>query len=121
SWLTDVDIPISEGQMNLNWATIMKTVQSDPYQFFADGGWSFLTGEGDSEEEDEEDEESEFEVSDEDASDEDVESEAGSEDDYSSDASGSDASGDESEEEEGEDWDEMERKAAREDKRLGAS
>lgn len=122
SWLTDVDIPISEGQMNLNWATIMKTVQSDPYQFFADGGWSFLTGEGDSEEEDEEDEESEFEVSDPDPSDEDVESEAGSEDDYSSDDSGSDASGGESEEEEeGEDWDEMERKAAREDKRLGAS
>ena len=33
SWLTDVDIPISEGQMNLNWVQIMKTVLADPYQF----------------------------------------------------------------------------------------
>ncbi|CUM65980.1 uncharacterized protein PRCAT00003634001 [Priceomyces carsonii] len=114
SWLTDVDIPISEGQMNLNWAKIMKTVQSDPYQFFADGGWNFLTGDGESSEEDEEDEESEFEVSDENPSDEDVASEAGSEDDYSSDASGGSDSFDELEE--GEDWDEMEKKAARADR-----
>ena len=41
SWLTDVDIPISEGQMNLNWVQIMKTVLADPYQFFIDGGWAF--------------------------------------------------------------------------------
>lgn len=119
SWLTDVDIPISEGQMNLNWGTIMKTVLSDPYQFFADGGWSFLTGEGDSDEEDEEDEESEFEASDEDPSDEEVESEA-SEDDYSSGGgSDSDASGDEEASDDGDDWDEMEKKAAREDKQFG--
>lgn len=119
SWLTDVDIPLSEGQMNLNWGTIMKTVQSDPYQFFADGGWSFLTGDGDSDASDEEEEESEFEVSDEDPSDEEVESEQDSEDDYSSGGGSdeSDASADESDE--GEDWDEMERKAAREDKRAG--
>ncbi|CAK7900569.1 FACT complex subunit Spt16p [[Candida] anglica] len=119
SWLTDVDIPISEGQMNLNWGTIMKTVQSDPYQFFADGGWVFLTGDGTSDSEGEDDEESEFEVSDVDPSDEDVESEPESEDDYSSDG-GSDASGSEMDDEsEGEDWDEMEKKAAREDQRLG--
>lgn len=116
NWLTDVDIPISEGQMNLNWGSIMKTVQADPYQFFADGGWSFLTGTGESDDEDEEEEESEFEVSDPDPSDEDVGSgEDESEDDYSE-GSGSDASGSEvGEESDGDDWDEMEKKAARED------
>jgi Nucleosome binding factor SPN, SPT16 subunit len=119
SWLTDVDIPLSEGQMNLNWATIMKTVQSDPYQFFADGGWSFLTGSGDSDDEEEDEEESEFEVSDDDPSDEEVVS-AASEDDYSSGGGGSDSDASDAEsEEEGEDWDEMEKKAAREDREFG--
>lgn len=117
SWLTDVDIPYSEGQMNLNWGAIIKTVVADPYQFFADGGWKFLTGEGESEDEEEMLEESEFEVSDEDPTDESDESAESEEDDYSS-GSGSD-SGSEEEVSEGEDWDEMERKAAREDKRFG--
>ncbi|KAK6455276.1 global regulator of transcription [Scheffersomyces xylosifermentans] len=116
NWLTDVDIPLSEGQMNLNWGAILKTVQADPYQFFADGGWSILTGAGDSEDEEEEEEESEFEVSDEDPSDEEVESAQESEDDYSSGGdSGSDASADGDDSDEGEDWDEMEKKAAKED------
>ncbi|EAZ63268.2 global regulator of transcription [Scheffersomyces stipitis CBS 6054] len=115
NWLTDVDIPLSEGQMNLNWGAILKTVQADPYQFFADGGWSILTGVGDSDEEDEEDEESEFEASDDDPSDEEVESEEASEDNYSSGGSESEGSGDE--ESEGDDWDEMEKKAAKEDSR----
>ncbi|RLV90278.1 FACT complex subunit SPT16 [Spathaspora sp. JA1] len=118
SWLTDVDIPISEGQMNLNWATIMKTVLADPYQFFVDGGWSFLTGDGESGDEDEESEESEFEVSDEDPQDEDEEEpESDASDDYSGSGSDSEGSFDE-ESEDGEDWDEMEKKAAREDKRF---
>ncbi|GMF00295.1 unnamed protein product [[Candida] boidinii] len=87
AWLTDVDIPFSEGAVNLNWNTIMKTIQADPYQFFIDGGWSFL-GDGSDEEGSgsEEEEESEFEVSDEDPSDEDVASEG----DYSEEGSGSD-------------------------------
>ncbi|PSK35602.1 FACT complex subunit SPT16 [Candidozyma pseudohaemuli] len=117
-WLTDVDIPYSEGQMNLNWGAIMKQVLSDPYSFFSDGGWRILTGDGESEEEDSEEEESEFEASDEDPSDEEVDSDDGSEDAYSSDGSGS-ASGEEEEESEGEDWDELERKAARDDNRRG--
>ncbi|WEJ94943.1 FACT complex subunit spt16 [Yamadazyma tenuis] len=114
NWLTDVDIPISEGQMNLNWPSIMKTVLADPYQFFVDGGWSFLTGTGESSDEEEEDEESEFEASDDDPSDEEVVSEG--EDDYSE--AGSDSgsgSEDVGEESDGDDWDEMEKKAARED------
>ncbi|KAI5965899.1 SPT16 [Candida pseudojiufengensis] len=118
SWLTDVDIPISEGQMNLNWAQIIKTVQADPYQFFLDGGWSFLTGAGDSDESEEEDAESEFEASDEDPQDE---SEV-SEDDYESEGDSDDFSGSGSEaesEESGEDWDEMEKKAAKADRQAG--
>ncbi|ODQ79146.1 hypothetical protein BABINDRAFT_63879 [Babjeviella inositovora NRRL Y-12698] len=121
SWLTDVDIPLSEGAINLNWPTIMKTVQSDPYQFFVDGGWSFLAGDDDEDESDEE-EESEFEVSDEDPSDEEVVSEA---DDSDASADGSDSEGgsgsgsDFDEESEADDWDEMDRKAARDDARRG--
>ena len=117
NWLTNVDIPFSEGQMNLNWGALMKTILSDPYSFFADGGWRGLTGEGDSDEEESEEEESEFEASDDDPSDEEVASEEESEeDDYSSD--GSEGSGSD-EESEGDDWDELERKAAREDSRRG--
>ncbi|KAK3063637.1 FACT complex subunit spt16, partial [Teratosphaeriaceae sp. CCFEE 6253] len=62
-WLDSVDIPYSEGPLNLNWATIMKTVIADPHQFFADGGWSFLSTESDSEDDGEEEEESAFEAS----------------------------------------------------------
>lgn len=117
NWLTNVDIPFSEGQMNLNWGALMKTILSDPYSFFADGGWRGLTGEGDSDEEESEEEESEFEASDDDPSDEEVASEEESEEeDYSSD--GSEGSGSD-EESEGDDWDELERKAAREDSRRG--
>lgn len=113
SWLTNVDIPFSEGQMNLNWPSIMKTVLADPYQFFIDGGWSFLTGTGESDSEEEDDDESEFEASDEDPSDEDVASDEAS-DDYSE---GSDSGLEEFDDDESvDDWDEMEKKAAREDK-----
>ncbi|GEQ72203.1 hypothetical protein JCM33374_g5890 [Metschnikowia sp. JCM 33374] len=119
NWLTNVDIPFSEGQMNLNWGALMKTINSDPYAFFSDGGWRCLTGDGESEEESEE-EESEFEASDEDPSDEEVDSEADSEDAYSSDGSeGSGSGSGEEESDEGDDWDELERKAARDDSRRG--
>jgi nucleosome binding factor SPN SPT16 subunit len=117
SWLTDVDIPYTESTINLNWSTIMKTLQGDPKQFFLDGGWSFLAGNSDDEASEESEEESEYEVSDEDPEDEDVESE----DDYSEggddDDSGSDFSGDDDDDESGsgDDWDELEKKAARED------
>lgn len=119
NWLTNVDIPFSEGQMNLNWGTLMKTINSDPYAFFADGGWRCLTGDGDSDMDESEEEESEFEVSDEDPSDEDVASDEESEDAYSSDGSDASGSGSGGEESEGEDWDELERKAAREDNNRG--
>ncbi|WPH01625.1 Hypothetical protein R9X50_00447400 [Acrodontium crateriforme] len=116
-WLDSVDIPFSEGPLNLNWATIMKTVIADPYQFFKDGGWSFLATDSDSEDDEPSEEESAFEVSDEDlASDESSEDESEFDDDASADASDEDASDDD---EEGEDWDEMEKKAAKKDRERG--
>lgn len=91
AWLTDVDIPYSEGPVNLNWPTIMKTIQSDPYGFFQDGGWSFLGGDGDSEnEEDEESAESDFNPSDADPEDEEDYSEEEEEDDDDADVSDDD-------------------------------
>lgn len=71
AWLTDVDIPFSEGPVNLNWPTIMKTINADPYGFFQDGGWSFLGGDDDEDAEmEEESAESDFDPSDENPEDE---------------------------------------------------
>ncbi|KAJ5911042.1 FACT complex subunit s.t1.c16 [Penicillium subrubescens] len=112
-WLDSVDIAYTEGPLNLNWTTIMKTVVSDPYGFFADGGWSFLAAESDSEGSDEE-EESAFELSDSElAADESSEEDSEYDEDASADGSEAEFSGDE---ESGEDWDELEKKAKRQDK-----
>jgi len=46
SSLSSVDIPMSEGPVNLSWGTIMKHVNENPYEFFTQGGWSFLGGAG---------------------------------------------------------------------------
>ena len=115
-WLDSVDIPYSEGPLNLNWATIMKTVIADPHQFFKDGGWSFLSTESDSEGSDEEEEESAFEVSE-----EELASEASSEDEseFDDDASAEASEEEVSEDEDGEDWDELEKKAAKKDREGG--
>ena len=118
-WLTDMDIPYTVSTINLNWSTIMKSLQEDPHQFFLDGGWSFLaTGSDDEGSDASEEEISEYEASEDDASDESAfsEEEEGSdaEGDFSDDGS-EDFDGD-SEEEEGEDWDDLERKAAKADR-----
>ena len=117
-WLDSVNIPYSEGPLNLNWGTIMKTVIADPHQFFADGGWSFLATESDSEDGDSEEEESAFEMSDEElaASEVSSEDESDFDDDASADAS-EDASADD--ESAGEDWDELEKKAKKKDREVG--
>ncbi|KAJ5641585.1 FACT complex subunit s.t1.c16 [Penicillium lividum] len=114
-WLDSVDIAFTEGPLNLNWTTIMKTVVSDPYGFFADGGWSFLAAESDSEGGSDDEAESAFELSDSElaAADESSEEDSEFDDDASADASEEDFSGDE---ESGEDWDELEKKAKRQDK-----
>lgn len=113
---SSVDIPLSEGPVNLNWGPIMKTINEDPYEFFQQGGWTFLGGSAGGEESDGDDvsdSESDFE-----AEQEQSESSEDSESAYSED--GSDASDDEgsgsdfgSEGSEGDDWDELERKAAK--------
>ncbi|KAK2467068.1 hypothetical protein APHAL10511_001326 [Amanita phalloides] len=116
NWLDSVDIPMSEGPVNLNWGPIMKHINESPYDFFQNGGWSFLGGAGGAESERSEESNSESEF------------EAGSEAFVSSESSkaeseygDSDASGSESdysgEESDGEDWDELERKAAKADQR----
>lgn len=115
-WLDSVDIPYSEGPLNLNWATIMKTVIQDPHEFFKEGGWSFLATESDDEDgEEDEEEESEFEGSGDDAaSEESSEDESEFDDDASAEASEEDVS-----EDEGEDWDELEKKAKKKDRESG--
>ena len=37
---------MSEGPVNLNWPPIMKMINDNPYDFFQNGGWSFLGGPG---------------------------------------------------------------------------
>lgn len=113
-WLDSVDIPFTEGPLNLNWATIMKTVTSDPHQFFADGGWSFLSTETDDEGDGDEEEESAFEVSESELA---ISDESSDESDF--DENASDEMSDEGSEEdfsEGESWDELDKKAAKKDK-----
>lgn len=116
-WLDSVNIPFSEGPLNLNWPTIMKTITSDPHQFFADGGWSFIGAESD-EEDDDESEESAFEMDDSDMAASDESSEDDSDFDSNASADASEA-GSGSEDEEGEDWDALEEKAKRKDREGG--
>lgn len=112
-WLDSVNITFSEGPLNLNWPTIMKTVTADPHQFFVDGGWSFLSSETDDDDDDEESEESAFEMSDEElqASEESSDEES----DFDSNASADASEGSDDGESDGEDWDELEKKAKRKD------
>ncbi|KIV92656.1 hypothetical protein PV10_03929 [Exophiala mesophila] len=119
-WLDSVDIAYTEGPLNLAWGTIMKTVTTDPHQFFKDGGWSFLGTDSDDENSEESEEESAFEMSDSDLAASESESEDESE--FDDDASASDDEGeaDSGLSDEGEDWDDMETKAKKEDRRNGA-
>jgi nucleosome binding factor SPN SPT16 subunit len=114
-WLDSVDIPFTEGPLNLNWATIMKTVTSDPHQFFADGGWSFLSNESDDEGDGDEEEESAFEVSESELAISDESSEESDFDENASEEMSDEGSGSD-EFSEGESWDELDKKAARKDK-----
>lgn len=111
-WLNEMDLPFHEGPVNLNWTSIMKTVAADPHDFFANGGWSFLSLEEGEGSEEEVSEESDFAPSDFNPSDESEEEEE--EDAYSEEESGSEEEFDD--EESGEDWDELDAKAAKEDK-----
>ncbi|PPQ86867.1 hypothetical protein CVT25_012586 [Psilocybe cyanescens] len=121
NWLDSVDIPMSEGPVNLNWGPIMKHINESPFEFFQQGGWSFLGGAGgvESENSDASDTESDFEADPEELAasySSDDESDYGDSDASGSDESGSDfGGGDDSDE--GDDWDELERKAAKSDQK----
>ena len=112
-WLDSVNLPYSEGPLNLNWGMIMKTVVADPHEFFVGGGWSFLSTESDDEDEEEEEEESAFEMSDSELAVSDESSEDESEFDEDASADEGDASSDD---DAGEDWDELEKKAKKKDR-----
>lgn len=114
-WLDSVDIAFTEGPLNLNWPTIMKTVQSDPREFFKEGGWSFLSTESDEEGLDDESDASEFEVSE--AELEMSESEGSDGSDFGEASASDDDSEAEVSDESGEDWDELESKAKKQDSR----
>ena len=116
-WLDSIDIPFSEGPLNLNWGGIMKTLAADPHEFFKGGGWSFLAQGSDDEDDEEEEEESAFEMSESElaVSDESSEDESEFDDDASADASADASEDDES----GEDWDELEKKAKKKDREGG--
>lgn len=115
-WLNSVDIAYTEGPLNLNWGTIMKTVTADPHTFFAEGGWNFLSTNSDSEDSDDEDEESAFEGSDSElAADEESSDEESDFDDDAS-AEASEEAGSDDEVSAGKDWDELEKKAKRSDR-----
>ncbi|GFZ43528.1 FACT complex subunit SPT16 [Saitozyma sp. JCM 24511] len=112
-WLDSCDVPLSEGPVNLSWNAIMKTVNEDPYQFYEDGGWTFLTG-GDESGESESEEGSEFEADSEVFEESSGSDESGSDFDEGDD---SDESGSFEDDESGEDWDELERKAKKSDEK----
>ncbi|KAG9016211.1 FACT complex subunit spt16 [Tulasnella sp. JGI-2019a] len=120
-WLDSVEVPLAEGPVNLNWSNIMKNVNESPYEFFKEGGWSFLGGTGggeDGSDRSTESEESEFEVEGDDDLSSSSYSESSDSGSFASDDSGSDASGGGgSDSESGDDWDELERKAAKSDKK----
>ncbi|KAG8964979.1 FACT complex subunit spt16 [Tulasnella sp. 419] len=121
-WLDSVEVPMAEGPVNLNWGTIMKTINENPYEFFKEGGWAFLSGTGvagaegeNSEEEDES--ESDFEADSEEVVSSSSDSDESS---FSGDSEASDESGSADsavDDDSGDDWDELERKAAKSDKK----
>ena len=57
SWADENDILFGEGNMNLNWTTIMNTIKDDPHKFVEEGCWNFITDIDDEEEEEEEERE----------------------------------------------------------------
>ena len=116
-WLDSVNIAFSEGPLNLNWGTIMTTIIADTQQFFADGGWSFLSTESDDEDQEASEEESAFEMSDSEVAASEVSSE--DESDFDDDASADEGDASLDDDSGGEDWDELEKKAKKKDREGG--
>ena len=113
-WLTSIEIKYYESKLNLQWKTIIKTIKEDPQAFVEDGGWEFLDV-AQSDSDDSGEEESDFAP--EDAEEEDEESDDASSDDESVVSSDEESEVElDSEEEEGLEWDELEKRAIREDR-----
>ena len=116
-WLDSVDVCVTEGAVNLNWGAIMKTINDDPYGFFEEGGWSFLQAEDSDEEGSQSESGSEFGSEMDDGDQESTEySESGS-DFGESEEESEEGSEEFDDDEEGEDWDVLEEKAARDDRK----
>jgi nucleosome binding factor SPN SPT16 subunit len=116
-WLDSCEIPFYQGTLNLQWTTIIKTVQADPHEFFEQGGWSFLSTDSDDEDGgDESDEESAFEMDEEDFG---SEPSSDEESDFDENASQEADEDDMSDVSEAPSWDELEKTAAKKDRNGG--
>jgi nucleosome binding factor SPN SPT16 subunit len=127
-WLGELSIPWYEGPTNMNWTNVLKEVLKDKVSFVEGGGWEGWFGEAE-EESDEDDEDSEYEDeesdygSEEGGDDEDDEDASEGDGDDSDESSYADEDSDDSEaslesdESEGLDWDELEQRAVKSDKK----
>lgn len=114
NWLDSVDILFAEGSRSLNWDTLLNEIKKNPKGFIEEGCWSAIhnevdsEGEVDSEEEEEDDPSFNYQG----AEEEEEESEYEEDSEYSD----SDLSGGDSElSEEGMSWEEMEKKALKDE------
>ncbi|XP_047128886.1 FACT complex subunit SPT16 isoform X1 [Hydra vulgaris] len=118
-WLNSCDIKYTEGIQSLNWIKIMKTINTNPEDFFENGGWSFLEPQSDEEDDDDEsDDDEEFKPESEESFDEDEEDD---DDEYDSGDAESESDSDyeddlDSNESSGKDWSDLEEQAKREDR-----
>uniref|UniRef100_A0A7S3A0J9 FACT complex subunit n=2 Tax=Rhodosorus marinus TaxID=101924 RepID=A0A7S3A0J9_9RHOD len=133
-FLDEQEIKYYEGSTNLVWDNVLSNIRENYADFVESGGWNFLEDKEDEEGVEQEDEleegDEEFELEEESAEDEESEEESDDyeESDDSGDAFEDELGGDSAEgeaelssDEEGMSWDELEKKAAREDADRGGS
>lgn len=123
-WLDSVNLHFTEGAMTFKWALLLKRAREDPQEFFEiEGGWSFLddSSPGDAEGDSESSSEGvdEFNPDDEElaAEDESFDSEEEFDEDEGEEEEESEGEFEDDEEEKGMSWDELEKKAHREDRK----
>jgi nucleosome binding factor SPN SPT16 subunit len=63
-WLDESDVYFSEGPASLVWPTVLQAVRSDIGQFLKDGGWTFLSVDGQNSDDSEPDGDSDFDEED---------------------------------------------------------
>eukprot|EP00919_Chromeraceae_sp_WS-2016_P046251 GHVR01109916.1.p1 GENE.GHVR01109916.1~~GHVR01109916.1.p1 ORF type:complete len:1116 (-),score=308.40 GHVR01109916.1:287-3634(-) len=119
-YFNELELVWYEGKQNLNWTNIMKTILGDAQDFVNNGAFEMFLGDDeqvhdDDEDEDEEDYKESVEGSESSESSGSEASEASSESESHSEVGGGD--GDGSDESEALDWDEMEERAARDDRK----